>query len=313
MRMKCTVRRASSLVLMIELAAAVSATAPGNEDKPSPRPARSGMMADSPVKFPEKGALPARYPPDVRVWHQTPEEGYYLFGSPCRSLTQIRRIQAEMPPGKSTSPAGDRAFLQRTRRLLREGGDLRLLALGDSIVNDTMRSGWVGLLQAAHPQTRIEATVYVRGGGGCQHFRAEGRIQRYVLPRRPDLVLIGGISQRDIVDIREVIHQLRQGLPEVEILLFTGAFGTVDPRDPAALARVRYSGTGAYGRALQALALEEHCAYLDLTTPWAEYLRSSGLHPHRFYRDRVHANEYGEQILARIMLAFWEAVCGGAE
>jgi hypothetical protein len=26
-----------------------------------------------------------------------------------------------------------------------------------------------------------------------------------------------------------------------------------------------------------------------------------------FYRDVVHANEYGEQVLAKIMLAFWTA------
>jgi hypothetical protein len=44
-----------------------------------------------------------------------------------------------------------------------------------------------------------------------------------------------------------------------------------------------------------------------MTTPWAEYIRSSGLHPHRFYRDAVHANEFGEQILSQILMAFWTA------
>jgi hypothetical protein len=34
-----------------------------------------------------------------------------------------------------------------------------------------------------------------------------------------------------------------------------------------------------------------------MTTPWAEYLNSAQVHPHIFYRDRVHANEFGEQIL----------------
>jgi hypothetical protein len=40
-----------------------------------------------------------------------------------------------------------------------------------------------------------------------------------------------------------------------------------------------------------------------MTSPWAEYIRSSKKHPHLFYRDVVHANEYGEQILAKIMMA----------
>ncbi len=272
-----------------------------------PLAARADMMADSPVTFPAKGALPARYAPDRSLrTNEATEAGYYIFPTPERSLAQIRQIQSEMPAGKFTPPPPDWAYMHRTRRMLIEGGELRLLALGDSIVNDTMRSGWVALLQEAYPKANITATVYVRGGGGCQHYREEERIAKNVIPRKPDLVFIGGISQKRIADIREVIHQLRAGLPEVEILLATGAFGTADPRDPKALAKAGHSGTGIYGAALKQLAAEERCAYLDMTAPWAEYIRSSGLHPHRFYRDVVHANEYGEQILAKILMAFWK-------
>jgi hypothetical protein len=53
------------------------------------------------------------------------------------------------------------------------------------------------------------------------------------------------------------------------------------------------------------LAVDEKCAYLDMNTPWAEYIRFAKVHPHLFYRDVVHANEYGEQILARILLMFF--------
>ncbi|HSA02306.1 MAG TPA: alpha-L-fucosidase, partial [Candidatus Paceibacterota bacterium] len=269
--------------------------------------ARPGdMMADSPVVFPKEGAIPAKYPPDVKERSEPVEKDYYLFSSPCRSLVQIEKIQAEMPPGNFTLPTSDWKNLGRTRRILTEGGQLRLMAVGDSIVNDTMRSGWVAKLQEAYPQASIQAMVYVRGGGGCQHFKEEGRVGKYILPQKPNLVFIGGISQKDISSIREVIHQLRAGLPEVEILLATGTFGTADPRDVSALGNASHSGTGAYGRALRELAKEERCAYLDMTTPWAQYIRSSNLHPHRFYRDVVHANEYGEQILGKIMMAFWD-------
>jgi len=34
-------------------------------------------------------------------------------------------------------------------------------------------------------------------------------------------------------------------------------------------------------------------------------IRSSKLHPHLFYRDRVHANEFGEQILSKILIEWW--------
>jgi hypothetical protein len=100
---------------------------------------------------------------------------------------------------------------------------------------------------------------------------------------------------------------LRAALPEVEILLATGTFGTADPRVPEELAKAAHSGTGKYGQDLKKLAAEEKCAYLDMTTPWAEYIRSAKIHPHLFYRDAVHANEYGEQILTKIMMAFFKA------
>ena len=189
--------------------------------------------ADSPVKFPEQGALPAKYPPDQPSQErETPEQDYYLFTTPERSLDQIARIQAEMPVGEFTPPQPDWTHLQRTRRLLTEGGRLHILALGDSIVNDTMRSAWVAKLREAYPRADIKATVYVRGGGGCQHYREEERVARHIVPRKPDLVFIGGISQRDVESIREVIRQLRAALPEVEFLLATGTFGTADPRCP---------------------------------------------------------------------------------
>jgi hypothetical protein len=274
-------------------------------------PTYADMMKDSPVTFPKQGALPAKYPPDVQVRNEPAEQGYYIFSSPCRSASQVKRIQAEMPTGRFTPPPKDWVYLKNSMCILSEGGDLRLLALGDSIVNDIMRSGWVTLLRELYPKANIAATVYVRGGGGCQHYREEGRIAKNVIPRKPDLVFIGGISQRGVEDIREVIHQLRAGLPDVEILVASGVFGTTDPRDAEALAKAPHSGTGDYGKSLKKLAVEERCAYLDMTTPWAQYIRSSGLHPHRFYRDAVHANEYGEQILSKVLMAFFGPVADG--
>ena len=264
------------------------------------------MFADSPVQFPKKGCLPRKYRPDVKTSSSPAEKNYFIFGSPCLSVELIDKIQAEMPKGEFKTVPKDRKHLPRTFKKLTEGGDLHILGLGDSIVNDTMRSAWVAKLQQAYPKAKIKATVYVRGGGGCQHYREENRIEKYLLPLKPDLVYIGGISQRSVDDIRVVINEIRKGLPDVEFLLATGTFGTTDPRDEQALSKARHSGSAQYGRDLKALAQELNCAYLDMTTPWAEYIRSSGLHPHRFYRDAVHANEYGEQILGRIMISFWE-------
>jgi hypothetical protein len=265
----------------------------------------ASMTNDSPVKFPEKGCLPAKYPPDVSTRNNSPEKDYAIFSTPQRSVEQVNKIQAEMPKGEFTPPLNDWTNLSRTKRVLTEGGDLHVLGLGDSIVNDTMRSAWLAKLQEAFPKAKIRGTVYVRGGGGCQHYKEEGRIEKNVVPLKPDLVFMGGISQKDIESVKEVIKQIRSALPDVEILLASGTFGTADPRDEVELAKAAHSGTGEWGKKLQALAVEEKCAYLDMTTPWAQYIRSSKLHPHIFYRDAVHANEYGEQILCRILMSFF--------
>lgn len=278
---------------------------PSDRNSVNTRMVPGNMMADSPVSFPERGALPSKYPPDVKTQSKPTEKDYFLFSSPCRSVQQINAIQAEMPKGRFTVPENKWTHLEKSRQILVEGGGLRILGLGDSIINDTMRSGWIAKLQEAYPKAAIEAMVYVRGGGGCQHYREEDRIEKNVVPLKPDLVLIGGISQRDIESIEVVIHELRDALPEVEILLTSGVFGTTDPRDKEALSKARHSGSAEYGRRLQELAAAEKCAYLDMTTPWAEYIRSTGLHPHAFYRDVVHANAEGEQILSKILMAFF--------
>ena len=263
------------------------------------------MMADSPVDF-SNGVLPSKYPPDVTVWREPVEENYRLFGSPCRSLQQIETIQRDMPSGEFTPPRQDWRNLTRTRRILTEGGELHILALGDSIMNDTMRSGWVAKLAEAHRKARIHATCYLRNGGGCHHFLKEGRLAKHVVPRKPDLIFIGGISQGGhVANIRKVVEQTRDALPNVEFLLATGAFGTRDPRSPEAMAQATYTGSSEYGAALKQLAVEQNCAYLDMTTPWAEYIRSAKVHPHLYYRDPAHANEFGEQILSKILMAFF--------
>lgn len=63
--------------------------------------ARADLMKDSPVTFPEQGALPSKYPPDQpSKTRGTPEEGYSIFSPPQRLREQIDRMQAEMIQGE---------------------------------------------------------------------------------------------------------------------------------------------------------------------------------------------------------------------
>ena len=154
-------------------------------------------------------------------------------------------------------PAGRWRNLQQTKRRLEEGGTLHVVNLGDSIVNDTARSAWMHLLREQYPKCRITMTTVVRGGTGCWWYRHENRIEKLVAPLKPDLVLIGGLSQRgDVESIQDVIGQLRRQT-SAEIILGTAAFGRMDPHDPDSLKQDPCSGYGEYGGKLQELADRE--------------------------------------------------------
>jgi hypothetical protein len=133
------------------------------------------------------------------------EEDYSLIDASRRSLEQIAAIQAEMPNGQFTPPPNDWKHLARARQRLTEGGPLDIMMVGDSITNDTDRSGWIAKVQEAYPQASVRRTVYVRGGGSCEHYRQDGRVQKYILPMKPNVVILGGISQRDFSAFRDII------------------------------------------------------------------------------------------------------------
>ena len=126
-----------------------------------------------------------------------------------------------------------------------------------------------------------------------------------MLDHQPELVIIGGISQRDDVpSIQEVIRQIREK-SQTDILLMTGSFGSVDPLDEAQWQRIsdseHYSD---YRKALAALAEKTGSAFLDMELAWAENIRRSGKPLEWYKRDPIHANEKGEQILGRILATY---------
>ena len=243
--------------------------------------------------------VPQSLPADRTVLR--PEDGY-IFWHDERNLEQIEKIYAQMPPVRY-APLPDRwGRLEKTARRLKEGPRLRVVMLGDSIVNDTSRSCWNLLVQQRHPRCYVEKVTSVRGSTGCWWYKENGRVHTFVLDYAPDLVMIGGISQRDDVDsIREVIRQIRAAGSKAEILLMTGAFGEVNPKDDRAWQERPDPAGNDYRVRLRRLADETNSAFLDIGAAWGRYVRESGKDLDWFKRDPIHANERGEQILGRIL------------
>ena len=227
-----------------------------------------------------------------------------MLRAPEHTRQEVEKAYSEMPPVEYRPPADRWKNLPITASALGKGeGILRIVMLGDSIVNDTSRSRWDDLLRRDYARCRIDRTTCVRGGTGCWWYKEASRLKRYVLDLNPDLLIIGGISHKDDVNsIREVIRGVRQARP-CDILLMTGAFGTIDPRDDAQWRpEIDPKGTD-YRARLKRLADEEKAGFLDMTGAWGRCIRASGQDPNWFKRDPIHANIRGEQILGHILEA----------
>lgn len=237
-------------------------------------------------------------PPDPKT---EPE----VITKPRRTLEDIEKAYQGMQAVKYEPPQGRWAHLPRTAKILKGGGEWRVVMLGDSIMNDISRSGWDLLLVKYYPNVTVRVTTVVRGSTGCWWYKEPGRVQKYVLDFKPDLVMIGGISERGDVDsIRDVVKQIRAGSP-ADVLLMTGPFGRLDPGDEGQWKRVVDPPPGDYRRRLPELAKELNCEFLDLQMAWGNYVRTSGKPVTAYRRDPLHANLQGEQIVGRILAAYF--------
>jgi hypothetical protein len=223
-----------------------------------------------------------------------------------RTLEQIDDIYLQIPTVRYKPPANRWKNLPLTKKFLSEGGTFRVVMLGDSIVNDTSRSCWNLLVERRYPKCKIEKITSVRGSTGCWWYKEPGRVKKFVLDQKPALVIIGGISNRgDINSIRDVTRQIKAE-SEADILLMTGAFGSIDPRDDKQWQRISDPNHfSKYRKGLEMLARETGAAFLDMEAAWAGYIRSSGKDLDWFKRDPIHANERGEQILGHILESYF--------
>jgi hypothetical protein len=234
--------------------------------------------------------------------------GFLLNGTVADSfagmskLEQIDAIYATMKPVVYQPPAGRFTLIPKTMSKLREGGELRMVLLGDSIVNDTSSSSFELLLMRNYPKCKIIKITSVRGGGSCQFYKENNNVQEYVLRHNPDLLVIGGISHgNDTEAIRSVIRQVRDKKPDTEVLLLTPVFGAPNSDHLRNFTREIDTTTSNFRFNLQKVASEEKCAFFDMTGPWWTYIQESGMTYGWFMRDVVHANQRGFQTIGRLL------------
>ncbi|MCX6900215.1 MAG: SGNH/GDSL hydrolase family protein [Verrucomicrobia bacterium] len=218
------------------------------------------------------------------------------------TLERIDAIYAAMDPIKYQPPAGRFANIPKTMSKLRDGGELRMVLLGDSIMGNTSGSSFELLLMRDYPKCKIIKIASLRSSTGCKYYREDNRVQDYVLKHNPDLLVIGGISNGgDAEAVRSVIQQVRAKKPDTEVLLLTPVFGAIRDEHIRMFTREIDTTTSNFRWNMQKVAAEEKCAFFDMTGPWWAYIQDSGKTYGWFMGDAVHANHRGCQIIGRLL------------
>lgn len=217
-------------------------------------------------------------------------------------MDYIKKMSKEIPPVKKFYI--EKEYLKKTMEKLKKGEKIRIVLLGDSIMNDIGNSFFDILLKGLYPEAKIEIITSVRGGTGCWYYEKENRVKEYVLDYKPDLLIIGGISNKDDTEsIRSVIRQVKEK-QNPEIIIMSKAVGKEgDPRINPQWTYEIVEGT--YRDRMKKLAEQEKLEFFDIEKYWGEYIKDSNLPYEFFLRDPIHANEYGKLVLAYLLFYYF--------
>ncbi|MEM9295803.1 MAG: hypothetical protein AAGA57_08375, partial [Planctomycetota bacterium] len=178
-----------------------------------------------------------------------------------------------------------------TLEKLRAGETVRVVMLGDSVVNDTAHSTWAAQVSSLFAGN-IEVIPSIRNGTGMQYYQGDvgsieeleqgfgplgtPRIQGRVLDYDPDLVILGGVSHGfDASAYANVINQIQAG-SDADILV-TSEIGGYDYGSGSYLLDDWAYELDAQGERFEdellALALDEGVGFADLRGSWGQFLR----------------------------------------
>ena len=228
--------------------------------------------------------------------------------SPEKAADWCDSLYATLPQLSYAPPATRLKYLPLTLEAMKSGKPLRIVMLGDSIINDTFNSNFQSLLMRLYPKADLKFICSVRGSTGCWHYQYPEHFKAYVAALKPDLLIIGGISHKEDIDgIRKVIEMARKQTG-CEVLLLSGPLGEdwrkYDEERPDAELPAQSWTPDHFVEKQKVLGGEMQIEFLDMATVWHNYLGASGKPWQWFHRDKVHGNDRGKQIAGRILEAY---------
>jgi hypothetical protein len=226
-----------------------------------------------------------------------------LFAAPALAR-EIRTIEwkkdyPEPAPPKDTSEWG--LHIQRSMSMLatstpQHRKTVRILFYGQSIVG---QKKWPDAVMARvkerFPHVDIVYDNRAIGGFSSQYLVHTARSDMY--PFYPDLVIfhVYGAHHR----YQDIIHTLRSRTT-AEVAIVTDHLGAREYvggelKDPG------WWKTFMRGTMVPAVAEEYNAEYLDVTTPWIQYLKSNELDSQALLKDGVHPNDHGCFLMSRLV------------
>ncbi len=220
----------------------------------------------------------------------------YSHREKCQPVPQITQLNASCLP--------------ITRKQLRAGEKVRIVAYGDSITagGDASEPGmifwerWAEALRKKYPQAKVETINGATGGDST--VQGLQRLQAKVLSPNPNLVLVGfgmndhnrgGVPPDDFAEnLRTMIDRIRANTC-AEIVLFS-AF----PPNPK-----WHYGTHnmeAYAVTTEQVAREKHCAFADVYHLWMDI--ATRKRPEDLLGNNInHPNDFGHWIFFQALQA----------
>lgn len=231
--------------------------------------------------------------------------------SDAEALAWADAVYAQMPALNYQPPSGRHENLSRTLSRLQTGQPLRILFVGDSLMQDSANSTLDLLLERRFPGSTVEIQAATGQGTGINKWNDDPNynwpdqdldVDHAIIEQQPDLVLLGGISNNFTnwnTSFPELITKIRTRSiarwgSAPDIMLLTGP--------------PFYSPQNNYNTDLSLLAENESTAFLDLYAVVDAYVANAGgsLSITDLKRDAYHANSLGKQLFGRVLLEWLE-------
>ena len=238
--------------------------------------------------------------------------------TPAEAADWCDKLYAGLPQKPFQVSKDAFALLPKTKAALNNGTPWRILLLGDSLVNDTWCSNFQALVMRDFPNAKPDFMISVRGSTGAAYYCIPEHFREYVGRFKPDLVMIGGISNYHLArgqgpddrvkNLVSLIGQCRAVGAEVVLMSPPLSWKWRPGKEPAAWSEnwITSKGNKVYDRSYQREAVKQTgIAYWDMTTVPCQIVADCPQPSSWFSRDVVHSNDRGKQLIGQNLAAWF--------